>query len=100
MVTFPEGYGFEPGDKAQLMQGEFLISVGHFVWIGNEWVGYGKKRNRSPWGFRPFGAVEKKKGEPKVKGLFSLDMDTPPIEGSLQQVVTAMCTIHRMKGVK
>lgn len=99
MVTFPEGYGFEPGDKAQVMQDEFLIGVGHFVWRGNS-HDYGKKRNRSPWEFRPFGAVEKKKGEPKVKGLFSVGMDTPPIEGTLQQVVTAMCTIHRMKGSK
>ena len=100
MVTFPEGYGFETGGKAQLIQDEFLIGVGHFVWRGNEWVGYGKKRNRSPWEFHSFGAVEKKKGEPKVKGLFSVGMDTPPIEGTLQQVVTAMCTIHRMKGSK
>lgn len=100
MVDFPESYGFEPNGKAQLMQDEFLIEIGRFVWIGPELVGYGKKRNRSPWGFRPFGAVEKKKGEPKVKGLFSVGMGTPSVEGSLQQVVTAMCTIHRMKGVK
>ncbi len=100
MVTFPEGYGFEPSGKAQLMQDQFLIEIGRFVWVGHEWVGYGKKRNRSPWRFEGFGSVSKEKGEGKFKGWFVPSMGTPSVEGSLQQVVTAMCTIHRMKGSK
>lgn len=96
MVAFPEGYGFEPGGKAKLMQAEYAISIGQFVWVGNEWVGYGKKRNRSPWKFNMIGTVYKKFGADTVKGV--LLHQAPHIDGSLQQVVIAMCTIHRMKG--
>ena len=95
MVDFPERYGFEPGGKAKLMQNEYAISIGCFVWVGYEYTGYGKgKRNRSPWRFAMIGTVYKKFGMSNVKGV--LLHQGPPIEGSLQQVVTAMCTIHRM----
>jgi hypothetical protein len=97
MVDFPEGYGFEPGGKAKLMQEEYSVEIGWFDWVGRGWVGYGKRRNRSPWRFEPFGVVYTIQGGPTVKGALRHGAATV-VEGTLQQVVTALCTLHRMKG--
>lgn len=98
MVDFPEGYGFEPRGKAELMQDKFHIEVGQFVRAAHL-----KRRDRSPWEFKAIGYVYKEGEGAPIQGkmyVFGASKVPPPIEGSLQQVVTAMCTIHRMNGSK
>jgi hypothetical protein len=98
MVDFPEGYGFEPNGKAKLMQESFLVDIGVFTRGVSGWVKAG--RNRSPYHFRHIGYVRKENNEMPLRGiLFNEGLGVgPPIEGTLQQVVTALCTLHRMRG--
>jgi hypothetical protein len=97
MVDFPEGYGFRPGAKAKLMQEMFSVDIGVFAWVG---PAYGKRR--SPYAFGPIGCVRKLGSDTPVQGVLyaGSSVALPPIEGMLQQVVTAMCTVHRMTGDK
>ncbi len=105
MVDFPEGYGFEPNGKAKLMQESFLVDIGVFVRKVNEWDV--KSRRRSPYVFNSIGHVVKESNDTPLRGILWLDSGfgpnsppsaSPPIEGTLQQVVTALCTLHRMRG--
>jgi hypothetical protein len=99
MVDFPEGYGFEPGGKAKLMQASFLVDIGVFVRRVNEWDV--KSRRRSPYVFNSIGYIRKDNNDGSLRGMMAggnTGVLMPPIEGTLQQVVTAMCTLHRMKG--
>lgn len=98
MVDFPEGYGFEPGGKAKLMQESFLVDIGVFVRRVNEWDV--KSRRRSPYVFNSIGYVRKEDSEAQLWGiLYNVGLGVgSPIEGTLQQVVTALCTLHRMRG--
>lgn len=107
MVDFPEGYGFAPNHGARIMQESFLVDIG--VFVRRERGGWMQVRrlNRSPYEFHPIGFIRKENNETPLRGILWLDSGfgpnsppstSPPIEGTLQQVVTAMCTIHRMMG--
>lgn len=99
MVDFPEGYGFEPNGKAKLMQESFLVDIGVITRKADGWVKAG--RNRSPYVFTSIGYVRKENSEAPLRGMLfvgSTGVLMTPIEGTLQQVVTALCTLHRMRG--
>lgn len=99
MVDFPEGYGFEPNGKAKLMQESFLVDIGVFVRKADGWVKAG--RNRSPYQFISIGFIRKENNDSPLRGTMFMggimEVGTP-VEGTLQQVVTALCTLHRMRG--
>jgi len=101
MVDFPEGYGFEPGGRAKLMQESFLVDIGVFARRASGRVK--ADRNRSPFAFDPIGHIMKEDNGTPLRGILyndraAIPISGPPIEGTLQQVVTALCTLHRMKG--
>lgn len=99
MVDFPEGYGFEPNGKAKLMQESFLVDIGVFVRKVNELDV--RLRRRSPYTFNSIGFIRKENNDSPLRGTMFMSgvMEVgTPIEGTLQQVVTAMCTLHRMRG--
>lgn len=100
MVDFPEGYGFAPTHGARIMQESFLVDIGTFARRQAEWVKAGRGYNRSPYEFTPIGFIRKQDNHTPLRGtLFEWGgMTQEPIEGSLQQLVTALCTIHRMRG--
>jgi len=97
MVDFPEGYGFAPGVGRRVMQETFALDIGTFgrrdMWIKNG-------RRASPYAFNAIGYVKKDGPDQPVRGTLYKwgGVSDPPIEGTLQQVVTALCTIHRMGG--
>jgi hypothetical protein len=102
MVDFPEGYGFAPTKGRQLMQSQFTIEVGVFEpRKTNYYGGYSRPGvGKPPYIFDPIGFVAKDKDTP-IHGVLYYRTGEPPIPhitGTLQQVVTAMCTLHRMKG--
>jgi len=94
MVDFPDGYGFAPGKRRQLMQETFTLVVGAFK---RRDFFFKAGRRASPYEFTEIGVIQKEANDAPIRGIL-LQVDTPPIEGTLQQVVTAMCTIHRMRG--
>jgi hypothetical protein len=99
MVDFPEGYGFEPGGKAKLMQASFLVDIGVFVRRVNEWDV--KSRRRSPYVFNSIGYIRKDNNDGSLRGVLHYRTGEPPIPhitGALQQIVTAMCTLHKLRG--
>jgi hypothetical protein len=102
MVDFPEGYGFAPKHKAKVLQESFLVDIGVFTRRQAGYVRTG--RNRSPYTFDPIGYIRKESNELPLRGILFYDAVKggapvgPPVEGTLQQVVTALCTIHRMRG--
>jgi hypothetical protein len=97
MVDFPEGYGFAPGKGRALMQETFTVVLGTFSHRPH-WSPYYKTGPRkSPYEFTEIGVIQKEANDAPIRGIL-LQVDTPPIEGTLQQVVTALCTIHRMRG--
>ena len=102
MVDFPEGYGFAPNHGARIMQESFLVDIGVFERRGRGgWVQAGRRMNRSPYEFRAIGFIRKENNETPLRGTMFMDGTKDvgaPIEGTLQQVVTALCTLHRMKG--
>jgi len=105
MVDFPEGYGFKPGTKAHPMQETFTVVLGTFS-RRDHWRRTG--RNTAPYEFTEIAvirkeftelaAVRKEAQEAVIRGILLGPGEGPPIEGTLQQVVTALCTLHRMKG--
>lgn len=102
MVDFPEGYGFAPNHGAKIMQESFLVDIGVFERRERGgWVQAGRRMNRSPYEFNPIGFIRKENNETPIHGILFMDgvMEVgSPIEGTLQEVVTALCTLHRMKG--
>lgn len=95
MVDFPEGYGFAPSHKVRIMQESFWVDIGVF---SRKATGRTRvDRNRSPYTFTPIGIIRKLNNETPLRGTL-YGAEDAPIEGSLQQVVTAVCTLHRMKG--
>lgn len=102
MVDFPEGYGFAPNHGARIMQESFLVDIGVFRRSERgSWVQAGRRMNRSPYEFNPIGFIRKENNETPLRGTLFMDgvMEVgSPIEGTLQEVVTALCTIHRMRG--
>ena len=101
MVDFPEGYGFAPTHKARLVQQVFSVDVGMFTRQdeGTRMYKYTDKyrRTSSPYLFTPVGRVIRDKGE-----LFGyIESGTiygSKITGTLQEICTAICTVHRMTG--
>ncbi len=95
MVDFPEGYGFKPGTKGLTMQETFTVVLGTFT-RRNHYLKVGRKV--SPYEFAEVGVIRKESNDTPIRGILLGPDDGPPIEGTLQQVVTALCTLHRMKG--
>lgn len=96
MVDFPEGYGFAPGKGRAPLQETFTVILGTFIRRD-----YRRKiggRNTSPYQFNEVGIIRKEPFDPVIRGILIGPEEGPPIEGTLQQVVTALCTLHRMKG--
>ena len=100
MVVFPEGYGFAPNHGARVMQESFLVELGAFTPRAGHWVKAGRHSNRSPYAFDPIGYIRKENNDAPLRGiLFNEGLGVgPPIEGTLQELVTALCTLHRMRG--
>lgn len=98
MVDFPEGYGFGPRQKYKAMQSSFTVDIGVFTHMGKDGLDFRRhaRRRGSPYYFDRIGSITKVPHEATVRGM--LDGMQAPIEGPLQQVVTALCTLHRMKG--
>jgi hypothetical protein len=95
MVDFPEGYGFKPGSRAMPIQETFTLVIGTFK---RRYPYFKTGPRASPYEFTEIGVIRKQSYEPVFRGII-LGMEmTAPIEGTLQQVVTALCTIHRMRG--
>ncbi len=95
MVDFPEGYGFAPGKGRAPLQETFTVILGTFT-RRDAYIKTG--RRASPYQFNEVGVIRKEPYEPVVRGILIGPEEGPPIEGTLQQVVTALCTLHRMKG--
>ena len=96
MVDFPEGYGFAPGTKSMLMQEKFTLVVGTF---SRRTAYYKTGRKTSAYEFTEVAVIRKEAYEVPIRGiLLGLEM-TAPVEGNIQQVVTALCTLHRLTGV-
>jgi hypothetical protein len=91
MVDFPEGYGFKRGHKAKIVQEVFTVEVG--VFSRRDWA-----HGRSPYAFECIAIIRKEKDEEQPRGILFNAPGMGPIRGTLQQVVTALCTLHRMKG--
>lgn len=101
MVDFPEDYGFAPGTKAKLMQPAFLVDIGVFTRKEDGRAKVRRHPDRSPYEFQAVGFVRKEDDETPIRGTLFADSTgvlVTPIEGTLQQVVTALCTLHRMRG--
>jgi hypothetical protein len=106
MVDFPEGYGFAPGKGRQLMQSRFTVEVGVFRprevpgYYVSSYSGRDRSRSRLPYYFDAIGFVAKDEDTP-VRGVLYYsprEEPIPYITGTLQQIVTAMCTIHKLRG--
>jgi hypothetical protein len=96
MVDFPEGYGFAPGKGRQLMQETFMLVIGTFE-RRNHYLKVGRKT--SPYDFTEIGVISKEANDAPIRGiLLQAESMSAPIEGTLQQVVTALCTIHKLRG--
>lgn len=96
MVDFPEGYGFAPGKGRALMQETFTLVIGIFK-RRNHYLKVGRKV--PPYEFTEIGVIKKEANDAPVYGiLLQSESMSAPVEGTLQQVVTALCTIHRMRG--
>lgn len=97
MVDFPEGYGFAPGKRRALMQETFTLVIGTFDHDDRRF--YKTGRRVSPYEFTEVGVITKETNDAPIRGILLRSESMPePIEGTLQQVVTALCTLHRMKG--
>jgi hypothetical protein len=99
MVDFPEGYGFKAGTKPYPMQERFTVVLGVFTAGGSNYPRKSFSR-RSPYKFEEIAVIRKEDNDTPIRGILLGPDNGPPIEGTLQQVVTALCTIHRLKGGK
>ena len=105
MVDFPEGYGFAPNDGKLLVQERFVVGVGVYEKATRNPTLYRSKhrntpgRGGSPWEFVPIGYVFK--NDNKLFGSLSdIGAEGPVFYGTLQEICTAMCTVHRLTGVR
>lgn len=105
MVDFPEGYGFAPHESKWLVQSEFIVSVGVYERASRNPTLYRSKyrntpgRGGPPWDFIPIGHVTK--DDKALYGyLLRSDTKSPEFTGTLQDICTAMCTVHRLTGVR
>lgn len=100
MVDFPEGYGFAPNESKWLVQSEFIVSVGVYEKKANNPTLYrSKHKNTAPYSFVPIGHVAK--DDKALYGyLLRTGAEGPEFTGTLQDICTAMCTVHRLTGVR
>ena len=96
MVDLPENYGFAPMTRINLMNPTFRVQLGVFVTppLGSWMV----SARRSPYLFSAFAVVERYSSDKPIRGQLLGPVDTPMIEGPLQHVCTALCTLHRLTG--
>ena len=105
MVDFPEGYGFAPNESKWLVQENFVVAVGVYERAGRNPTLYRSKyrntpgRGGPPWDFIPIGHVVKNDRE-LFGYLLRSDTKSPEFTGTLQDICTAMCTVHRLTGVR
>jgi len=105
MVDFPEGYGFAPNESKWLMQSQFVVSVGVYESRTRNPALYRSKyrstsnRGTPPYVFVPFGHVVKNDEEQLYGYLLAADHYKTRFNGTLQEICTAMCTVHRLTGV-
>ena len=100
MVDFPEGYGFAPNESKWLVQSQFVVSVGVYEERTNPTIYRSKTKGGSPYVFVPFGHVVKN-GEQQLYGYMMGDaIYNTRFNGTLQDICTAMCTVHRLTGVR
>lgn len=98
MVDFPEGYGFEPNGAKMLAQSEFYIEIGTYVWRGTP-AKIKYARSYSPWQFNAIGYIANDRpAGSKLNGC--LFRSEARVTGTVQQIVTVLCTVHRMSGDK
>jgi hypothetical protein len=95
MVDFPEGYGFSPTTGAKLMQEKFTLVIGTY---SRRSAYYKTSRKTSPYEFTEVAVIKKEAHEAPIRGILLGLHNAAPIEGNIQQVVTALCTLHRMMG--
>ena len=104
MVDFPEGYGFAPNESKWLVQENFVVAVGVYEKktyhnLNNPTIYRSKVRGGSPFEFVPIGYVFK--NDNKLFGSLSdIGAEGPVFYGTLQDICTAMCTVHRLTGVR
>ena len=103
MVDFPEGYGFAPNESKWLVQEQFVVSVGVYDKASrNPTIYRSKYRNTpgkgvSPWEFVLIGHVVR--DDEELYGyLLTADYHDSRFNGTLQDICTAMCTVHRLTG--
>jgi len=79
-----------------LMQETFMLLIGTFERRDpNRKIG----RKTSPYEFTEIGVISKETNDAPIRGiLLQAESMSAPIEGTLQQVVTALCTIHKLRG--
>jgi len=101
MVDFPEGYGFAPNESKWLVQERFVVSVGVYESRTNNPTIYRSKyknvpgRGAPPYVFVPFGHVVR--DDERLYGyLLAADYHDSIFTGTLQEICTAMCTVHRL----
>jgi hypothetical protein len=101
MVDFPEGYGFARNESKRLVQEQFVVSVGVYESRTNNPTIYRSKyknvpgRGAPPYVFVPFGNVVR--DDEELYGYLSAaDYHDSRFNGTLQEICTAMCTVHRL----
>ena len=98
MVDFPEGYGFAPNESRWLVQSTFVVSVGVYenkTSVYNPTIYRSRTRGGSPFAFVPIGHVVK--NDKELFGyLLRSEVTSPEFTGTLQNICTAMCTVHRL----
>lgn len=101
MVDFPEGYGFAPNESKWLMQSQFIVSVGMYEKKANNPTLYrSKHKNTAPYSFVPIGHVVKNDEQQLYGYLLGAAVHGSRFNGTLQEICTAMCTVHRLTGVR
>ena len=99
MVDFPEGYGFAPNENKWLVQEQFVVSVGTYEMKFNNPTLY-RGKVRAPYSFVPFGHVVKNDEQSIYGYLLGAAVHGSRFNGTLQEICTAMCTVHRLTGVR
>ena len=105
MVDFPEGYGFAPNDGKLLVQERFVVGVGVYEKATRNPTLYRSKHRNTPgrggshFESVPIGHVVKNDRE-LFGYLLRSDTKSPEFSGTLQDICTAMCTVHRLTGVR
>ena len=104
MVDFPEGYGFARNESKWLMQSQFVVSVGVYEKktdpYYNPTIYRSKRKVTGPYVFVPFGHVVKNDEQQLYGYMIGDAIYNTRFNGTLQEICTAMCTVHRLTGVR